>query len=64
MRSVTYVDIAQKACTLLPKAELQIIPGVGHTLHLEDEAATWGVMGEGKYNSLNSNKQYYHASVV
>ncbi len=40
-----YVEIAQKACALLPKACLKIIPGVGHAPHLEDEAATLGMMG-------------------
>jgi 2-succinyl-6-hydroxy-2,4-cyclohexadiene-1-carboxylate synthase len=35
-----YIEIAQKACRLLPKAELKIIPKVGHAPHLEGELAT------------------------
>lgn len=41
-----YVEIAQKACALLPKASLKIIPGTGHAPHLENEAATLEAMGE------------------
>lgn len=41
-----YVEIAQKACTLLPKACLKIIPGAGHAPHLENEAATLEAIGD------------------
>ncbi len=41
-----YIEIAQKACRLLPKAELKIIAKVGHAPHLEDELATLKAIAE------------------
>lgn len=41
-----YVEIAQKACKLLPRAKLEIVHGAGHAPHLENEAATLKALAE------------------
>ncbi|MBM4183149.1 MAG: 2-succinyl-6-hydroxy-2,4-cyclohexadiene-1-carboxylate synthase [Gemmatimonadetes bacterium] len=36
---VRYVDIAERMCRAMPDARLVVVPGVGHTVHLEAPAA-------------------------